>query len=361
MAGAEDSYTFVNIDNENRLTKERRSEVEKLAGILSVERATDHSSWVDVGYCLHSLSREFSYLFKTFSKKYERYKKGLSKRDCDKQWEYMNNTAKRNYTMGSLKYWARKDNPDGYEKIRKDSLETLIIKSIKKEKASGTHSDVANVIHKYYTDEFVCAGLKDNSWYYFDNINGKWRLTEQGHELRKRLSSDMIEIYEHYAGKFKLMKGDDPESDEYEKYDKYNTNCYTVILKLKDSNYKDKIMKECKEKFYDPKFMEKLNANVNLLGLDNCIVDLKHQVGEKHHDIIFREGRPDDYVSLSTGYELPIDKCHLPLSLDQVKNIIPKNIGQGNYDELNADLEDFVHKILPQDDVHDYTFRFLSS
>ena len=48
--------------------------------------------------------------------------------------------------MGSLKYWARKDDPDGYEKIRKESLENLIIKSIKKEKASGAHSDVANVI-----------------------------------------------------------------------------------------------------------------------------------------------------------------------------------------------------------------------
>lgn len=362
MSSDSDPYDL-NIVNEIKLKKEDISLIEKLVDILSVDRATDHTEWMEVGYCLHSLSKKFCNLFEKFSLKYDRYAKRLSKRDCAKQWTYMNNTAQKNYTMGSLKYWARKDNEEAYEKIRKESLESLIIKSIKKDKSCGAHSDMANVIFKYYTDDFVCAGLRENSWYYFDQTNGKWRLTEQGHELRKRLSCDIIEIYEHYAMRFKRLRGDDQEEEDYEKYDKYVMNCYSVILKLKDSNYKDKIMKECKEKFYDPEFMDKLNANLQLLGLDNCVVDLRYEKinsqGEKTNIIQFREGRPDDYISLSTGYDLPFDIKLLPLSLDKVNELLPRALD--NYDILHNDLEDVIRKILPHEEINDYTFRFLSS
>ena len=360
MTNNSDPYEIENIENYNKLKKEEIYFIKNLIHILSVDRASDHRQWIEAGYCLHSISPKLQNIWIEFSKKcIEKFDRIA----CNKQWDYMDRTSKPKFTIGSLKYWARKDNPEKYEIILRDSLETQIIKSVRKEKACGTHSDVANVIYKYYNDVFVCAGLKDNNWYYFDQNNGKWRITEQGHMLRKRLSDDMIEVYEHYAGKFKALRGDDSESDDYEKYEKYNKNCYAVILKLKDSNYKDKIMKECKEKFYDDKFMEKLNSNLQLLGLDNCVVDLRYETinksGVKSNNIIFREGRPDDYISLSVGYNLPIKKKLLPLTLDEVKEIIPDNME--NFDILNRDLNDFINKILPYESENDYTFRFLSS
>ena len=209
-------YEFENVDNSNRLKKEDRGFLTGLVNLLSVDRANDYDSWIKTGFCIHSLSRtKFGYdLWIKFSKKSNKF----DFNSCNTQWQYMDRTANDDMTIGSMIYWANKDNPEEYQKLRRDSLDQKILKSIKKDKSCGAHADVVDVIHKYYRSEFVCAGLKENSWYYFSSDFGKWKQTEQGHELRKRLSDDIVEIYEHYAKKYKLMKGDDPDSDEYEKY-----------------------------------------------------------------------------------------------------------------------------------------------
>ena len=233
-------YEFENIDNKNRIVDNDRNFIEGLIKLISVERADDYNEWINMGYNIHSLSRtEFGYnLWIKFSKKSNKFDKNV----CDKQWTYMDRTAKDNVTLGSLIYKAKHDNPEGYENLRRDTLEKFVRKTILKEKSCGSHTDVAELVGKYYRDEFVCADLKEESWYYFSPELGKWKKTQKGYELRKRLSSD-IEIYEYYAQKYKALRGDDPDTEEYEKYEKYMVNCYKVILKLKDGPYKDKIMR----------------------------------------------------------------------------------------------------------------------
>ena len=310
---------------------------------------------------MHSLSSK--HLLNTwvkFSKKWQNY---AGDSECIKQWNYMNSTNRPQYTLGTLIYWAKKDNPDEYSIIQKESLKGLVDKSLVGEKTCGTHSDVANIVFNYYKDLFVCSGLKDNVWYYFDDTTGRWIDSEQGVILRVRLSADIIDLYQHYSNFYKdKSKEEDPDSELYQIYDSRHSNCCKIILKLKDYTYKEKIMKECKDKFYDPGFMDKLNSKKNLIGFDNGIVDLKYcsinKSGIVHNETIFREGRPDDYVSLSVGYNLPIAKEDMPTNISQIKdNIMSIN----NYQELQEGLDDFIKKVLPNDDVRDYTLRFLSS
>ena len=349
-----------NIENYRKIMKEELDYAKKLSGILSTERSKDYKTWIDVGYCLHSISP--NHLFKSwvvFSKKWHGF---CNQDECEKLWEYMNNTSNQQYTMGTLVYWAKQDNYDKFIEIQKESLIKLVEKSLVGEKSCGAHADVANIIFKYYKDLFVCAGLKDNVWFYFNEQTGRWQETENGHELRKRLSYDIIGIFEHYSKFYKDKRGDDPESEAYEINDRKHTNCLKNMIKLKDSSYKDKIMKECKEKFYDDKFMDKLNGKKNLIGFDNGVVDLQSEYfnyeGNIKKEIIFRQGRPDDYVSLSVGYSLPVDKKDLPINIDEIKNDI---IHINGYKELNDDLDDFIKKVLPNDEIRDYTLRFLSS
>jgi len=351
-------YEFENVDNSNRIKKDDREFFTGLVKLLSDKRASDYDDWIKTGFCIHSLSRtKFGYdLWILFSKKSNKF----DLNSCNKLWQEMDRKAKDKYTIGSMKYWAKKDNPEAYEKLRTDSLESLVRKSIMKDKSCGAHSDVANVIHKYYGEEFVCAGLKDSSWYYFSSDSGKWMPTEQGHELRKRLSNDIIEIYENYGGKYRVLRGDDPDSEDYEKYDKYNSNCHSVILRLKDGTYKDKIMKECKEKFYDDKFIEKINTNLNLIGLNNCVIDLQYKIGNESK-IMFREGIPDDYITISMGYDIPIERSELPLLFEDVYKRINDNDVDNEFHNLTNDLDDFFNKVLPYEDVREYTLRFLSS
>ena len=337
--------------------------INKLCNILSQERASEHKTWIDVGYCLHSISpKHLLNSWINFSKKWIGY---IDSKECEEKWDYMNSTnTDPEYTIGTLIFWAKQDNPEAFDILKKDSLKTIIEKSLVGEKSCGSHSDVANVVYNYYKDLYVCSSLKDDLWHYFNEYTGRWKETEKGHELRIKLSWDIVNLYEYYGGIYKEQcKSLDPETDDmYQIYDRRHTNCCKIVIKLKDGGYKDRILKECKEKFYDAEFMTKLNSKKNLLGFDNGVIDLKYEYlkhdGTFQKEIIFRQGRPDDYISLSVGYPLPVERIDKPTSID----IIGENIKNINdYDTLDADLEDFIIKVLPKEDVREYTLRFLAS
>ena len=350
-----------NMENYRRIQKEDLDFAKKLVNILSDERTKEHKTWIDVGYCLHSIApNHLLNSWINFSKKWIGY---VDSKECEDKWDYFNQTnTDPQYTLGTLIFWAKQDNQEGFNKIKRESLKNHVDKSLKGEKSFGTHSDVANVVFNYYKDLYVCSSLKENLWYFFNEITGRWKETEHGHELRIKLSDDIIGLYLHWSSYY-IKKKDECEDEQMrDVLDMYHTNCLKVIIKLKDSNYKDKIMKECKEKFYDGEFMDKLNSRKNLIGFDNGVIDLKSEYlkhdGTSEKEIIFRQGRPDDYVSLSVGYSLPIVKSDLPVDIDKIKDNI-ENIP--DYESLNTDLDDFIQKVLPNQDVRDYTLRFLSS
>ena len=141
----------------------------KLTLILTQERASDYSEWIDVGYCLHSISNDLLPAWIAFSKKWPLYNDSS---ECEKQWEWFQKNNNKQYTIGSLHYWARHDNYDEYKGIIRESLSSLVHSSVG---SSGSHADVANVIYHYFKDCFVCANIKDNTWFYFNEQNGgKW-------------------------------------------------------------------------------------------------------------------------------------------------------------------------------------------
>ena len=272
--------------------------------------------------------------------------------ECNKQWEWFQRNNNKQITIASLHFWARQDDPDKYEEIKKESLENLVVLSIKGDKATGPHADVANVIFHYFKDRFVCANIKDNLWYYFnEDIGGRWEITEQGHRLRSRLSNEIVDLYAFYLNKYQEKARLEEEESEFRQiYDTRVANCGKVIVKLKDSSYKDKIMKECREYFYDNKFCEKLDDQKHLIGFENGIYDLNKSV--------FRGGLPSDYVSLSTQLNLPVPKSMIPIGIEDILEIVKE---VENYDELNDGLNDFLEKVFPTDGVREYTLRFLSS
>ena len=99
----------------------------------------------------------------------------------------MDTTNNPQYTLGTLIFWAKQDNPEEFSKILKDHLKSYVDISLKGEKTCGTHTDVANIVYNYYKELFVCSGLKENAWFYFNEITGRWKETEQGHILSKKI------------------------------------------------------------------------------------------------------------------------------------------------------------------------------
>merc|ERR1712166_62427 len=68
-----------------------------------------------------------------------------------------------------------------------------------------------------------------------------------------------------------------------------------ICMHLKTTSWKNNIMREAKELFYDNEFIEKLDFNPYLLSFNNYIIDFKKKE--------FRLPKPDDYISKSTNID----------------------------------------------------------
>jgi len=263
-----------------------------LVDLLGKKRADDYHAWIRVGFCLHNIgngSPDFSYLWDEFSKKSEKYTPGACKREWTKLKKVDNSLG-----IGSLYWWAKKDNPAAYAKLMLDRVDPHLKASVKGT-VNGNSYDVALVVRERYPYQHVCVNLERQIWYSF--INGIWKVSQKGFYLRKNLSTD---IFAEYCRLASYLNNKAVQDDTYLKQAKMSND---VAKKLRTTRFKDTVMRECAELFYDPEFIKKLNSNTDLLGFDNGVYDLS--IG------VFRETQPDDYITFSTGIDyIPYDPNH---------------------------------------------------
>lgn len=143
-------------------------------------------------------------------------------------------------------------------------LETLINNSVK------TDNDMAILLFHLYGDKFKCTSIKKNEWYFYDDEMEKWRLSDDGIELRYLLSTEVSYIFkkktDEYMVNYKEYKGDIEEWYKSVEY-YYGIEFIKVYMKLKKPTYKRRIMRECKDLFYEKDFI--MNNINNIEDLTN--------------------------------------------------------------------------------------------
>jgi len=358
----EDVYGDDNIyyaDNNNILHKftiveeERLKYVKGLATCLSVKRAEAYDTWLAVGHCLHNINSALLPDWKQFSS----FSSGYDPTSCDQQWSHNENSSYQGpkFGIGSLIEWAKSDNFDKFKQVKSTSVESHVDKSVKK----GPDADylIAVVIQKYFDDEYISVDVK-NDWYSFNGV--RWERTMEGEKLRKAIHNDIYNLYYEYQAVYKAKRDFALEQcdDEDEKKDiqdgktkegRWLKNIQKIQDKLLKESYVNTLMSSLKSLFYKKDIMEEFDTNLDLLGFENGIYDLKGH--------LFREGRPEDYITMSTKVSLPVTKSDLPLSLDK---LLPKIQSSKGFERLNHDFQDFLQKIMPDTDLHAYTKRYLS-
>jgi P4 family phage/plasmid primase-like protien len=272
------------------LNLEQRLIVEELVEILSDKRAEAFGTWVNIGWTLHNIWHGFLPLFIKFSKRSSKYEAGC----CEKIWREAKTTG---YNLPSLKIWAKEDNPRKFKEIINKHLEKLVAIA-----SSGTHYDIAKVIHQMYEGQFVCVDIKRNIWYEFQSP--RWIMIQDGYTLSEKISSDFTsQIHAIIQAKKTAIIDENKEDKEEDSQTQHLNNekdvenfkkMFELNKNLKTVSFKSSVLKECSHKFYDNKFVEKLNAIPHLIGFENGVFDLKTQ--------IFRQGVPEDYITFSTGY-----------------------------------------------------------
>ena len=304
---------------------------QKLVSILNPKRSDNYEDWINLGWCLHNISpkREFLDIWIDFSRKSAQYKDST---ECTRIWNKSSRNSNRKLTIASLHYWAKNDNPEEYEKITKNSIQTKL------DRPQNTHFDVASVIYELYKFDFIYIHSTSDlikGWYQYQNH--KWEHQPDGYSLRVQLSKSIHDMYLKLSKDFtnqaiKYNNDDENESKSALFKDKSKI-AHKISKDLKNRTYKASIMSECADLFRDPHFEKNLNKSPYLISCTNGVYDLKSH--------IFREGIPDDYISMSSNTEyIPLDK-----------------IPQKTIDKINKFMED----IQPDKSTRDYLWKILAT
>ena len=299
--------------------------IKSIVAILNHKRADNYEDWIRLGWCLHNIDYRLLESWVNFSKNSDKFVDG----ECEKEWDGMDNEG---LGLGSLYRWASEDNLAKYNELSKDNLRKCMLDSL-----SQTPNDVARVVHHMYKHEFVCAGAKRNLWYRFKNH--RWAELDDAIDLSKKLSETKPGglIYEYLSlNQYISSKVCDINctmSNKQKQYEMDNLKTISAIInKLKITSFKKNVIQECKELFHDPKFEEKLNSNINLLGFENGIYDLEN--------CVFRDGLPEDYLTFSTRnsyYNFDED------------------------DEKLLEVKKFLTEVLPKDNIREYVMTVFGS
>lgn len=285
--------------------------------LLSEERSNDYQEWIRVGWALHNIDMSLLDAWIEFSKLSTKYKDGC----CDDAWYKMRNEG---LTIRSLMLWAEQDNYTKYHQFINREFNDVLLKSL-----DGSTYYVAKALHTKFVDKFVCSSLDNNVWYEFKNH--RWFKVKHGHTLQREISESFANEYLKLAARYSL-KATTVGGLEREDTQKKAANVQKIASKLMDITFKEKIMKEAKSLFYDPEFEERLDEDYNLIGFNNGIYDLENN--------IFRDGRPDDFISKTTN-----------------NDYIKFKQSHQHYDKMIK----FFEQILPNEEVRKYFLLTLAT
>ena len=254
----------------------------KFTNLLSEQRSKDYHDWLRVGLVLHNIDNSLVYTWIDFSKKCSnKYKDG----ECEKLWKTMKNPTNGNVlTIRSLAFWAKQDNPKMYEAFIKEEFKNMMHRSL-----DGNTYYLAKSVHAKYSDRFVCSSIKNNIWWEFRNH--RWNRIEEGYTLKLLLSEDFANEYNKEIADVSI-KATQTTGYDKEELQSRRTKIDRIVTQLMNTNFKKTLLDECKPLFYDTTFEQKLDSNIHLIGFDNGVYDMEQG--------LFRDGRPDDYITLST-------------------------------------------------------------
>ncbi len=313
-----DNTTSITVDTIIPISREDEFRKAKfLVSLLSDERAENYNDWIRVGWALHNTDACLFPIWLEFSK---RCPSKFDEKECDRLWKGM----KKGLTIRSLQSWAKEDNPHKYAEYMKQEFDELLKKSL-----MGDTFSVANALYQKYCDRFVCASIKHNSWFEFRGH--RWHRNDGGYSLWNLISNEFANDYMKVSSDYNL-KAIEATGLEREDLQKKASNFQRIVSKLLNVGFKKNIIEECRYLFHDEEFEDKLDENYDLLGCENGVYDFAK--GE------FRAGRPDDYITLTTG------NSYYPWN--------PKN-------PYSSQITNFFEQILPNANVRNYFVQALCS
>ena len=193
-------------------------------------------------------------------------------------------------TVKTLAWYAMTDNPTVYHDWHQGWSHDALIDAI-----DGNDISVAIAVYRVYWLHYVYVpGRTDkNSWLYFCTKTHKYVYECEGIGLKKEISFTFREMYENIQ--FRVTSEINNIEDETQKSELQNRlkKIGNLIQKLKNINFICSVIKGLCLDFNKQKFESILNSNYNLIGVCNGVFQVYNS------EIIFRAGKPEDYIHMS--------------------------------------------------------------
>lgn len=316
----------------------------KLLKILKSTRADTYSSWWDIGVILFNIGHGCEEAFKIWDK-WSRTSDNYDEDSCLETWDRMEKRDPvhgQTKGMGSLRWYAKQDNPAKYNEFVEEchnlSLDkNNLLSSALSVKIMSTDAPLARLLKDMFSDKYI---FSDNGWYSFNGII--WSPVKNHlKEFRDKLE-EIAKKYEDFKKViFNLLyndnsdSGQDSESEEETKQmNKKNKAILTskkqeiskAVNKLENYTSQNGILNYCQVLFYNEEFSELLDENPLLIAFQNGVFDFE--------TLTFRDGLHSDFLSKT-----------LNISYDTTLTDESKEIKQ---------LFDFLSKIFPDKSVRKY-------
>ena len=265
-------------------------------------------------------------------------------------WKKFGANKKQELTLRSIMYWARIDTPkDKYDAYRSETLDHYIDITVAGDFTMGSENkkgkelalaqqcardyDLAVVLYQMFKDEFVCCSVNGKGkWFKFQDH--RWVENEEAWSLRKALSEEMYALYrEKVVSNMSFVQSFEEDDPRWNSIRNRTHNLAQCCQLLKKSTPKDNIIKEAKSLFYDANFLNKQDQFPYLLCFNNGVYDFK--------DNIFRDGRPEDYITKTTNID------YTPLN-----NVDKKVLGE---------VDTFMEQLFPVVELRNYMWQHLAS
>jgi hypothetical protein len=188
------------------------NQLSELLNLLNDSRADDYQYWISIAFALKNSEQDYQ-LFDTFSKRSKKY----NSKDCLRFWNSIEKSTNKPITLGTIHYFAKKDNPIKYnyyiqkyrhnnidfpftqdltinsqyisDNIYKEYLNSFDTLCIKSNMKTGKTFAMPSIFHQYQTIVVVYFRISLNK-----EIHAKWK--QHGFEIYNEIKGD-INLEEH--------------------------------------------------------------------------------------------------------------------------------------------------------------------
>ena len=326
------------------------------------KRAKDYHNWVRMGLLLHNMAdNETSYkAWVNLSRRVSGFA-NEPESTFKAKWISLPSDSSavqrgvKPLTIATIHHYAKEDAYDTYREIMDTSYTAFAIQNY-----SGTHVSVADLVFNMFQHEFRCTPFKKGAtaasmdWYQYEGHT--WKNLKSAMMIRTRLSNDVRKKYIKAGAQLRNdHNSPNATKEDCERIDDKLKKLNKLETALQTSGFKDCVMKELTEKFYNEEFLQHMNQNPALVGFANGVLELRHIGADGQYHTHFRPGQPDDCISFQMGRGI--------VGLDAFPFLEGAMAYQptGDQPPEYAEIMDFFTKIYPDPVLREYALTLFAA